>query len=136
MTTTLVDLQRDLRRIEDDGFRATGARLGVQQLPGLGRNAGRVPDQVHALDQLPARRTNLAAETIRIGAFLHLVLGDGCRFDAGATLDNRLLDERAFAVAIELVLLPGLGAGLRHLDRRFLLHGLRGTKQQRNRVVE
>ena len=136
MATALVDLQRDLRRIEDDGFRTTGTRLGVQQLPGLSRNAWRIPDQVHALDQLPASRSNLAAKAIRIGAFLHLVRGDGRRFDAGATLDNRLLDERAFAVTVQLMLFPGLGAGLRYLHGRFLLHCLRRSEQQPDRVVE
>ena len=111
----LVDLEGGLARIEDDGRHVVGARLRGQQLDGLlGRAAG-VLGQVHRLEVLVAGRRVLAAEAVRERAPLGVVLADRQRLDAGAGLDQGLLDVAAFGrgedLADALALEGALGDG-------------------------
>ena len=82
----LVDLQRDLGAVEDDGRDAGRAGLGAQQRCGFFGDALGVAGEVLALDELPALGALVAADAVRVGAVLHFALVDGGGLDAAAGL--------------------------------------------------
>ncbi len=75
MADGFVDLQAELRAIEDDRALPFGALRGGMQRDGLFGDALRVADKVERFDQLVAREHVLPAEAIRIGALLNFVAG-------------------------------------------------------------
>ena len=80
MAARLVDLQVELRRVEDDREPAGRTLRRGQQLDGLlGQRLG-VPGEVQAADVLVAGRVPATAG-VRVGATLVLVAVDGVRLD-------------------------------------------------------
>src|ERR1035441_4512690 len=70
MADRLVDLQSQLRAVEDEVELALGALIGAVQRDGFCGDARGVPDQVPLVDQLVALKLMLPAEGIRIRALL------------------------------------------------------------------
>src|ERR1022692_1971644 len=95
MADRLVDLQAQLRAVEDEVELALGALIGAVQRHGFFGDARGVPDQVPLVDQLVALKLMLPAEGIRIRALLDLAVFVGQRRVADAAEVAGLIDQAA-----------------------------------------
>src|ERR1017187_2728696 len=95
MADRLVDLQAQLRAVEDEVELALGALFGAVQSHGFFGDARGVPDQVPLVDQLGPLKLMLPAEGIRIRALLDLTVFVGQRLVADAAEVASLIDQAA-----------------------------------------
>ena len=102
MAARLVDLQRQLRRPEDEGGQPARTRVGGQQGNRLAGDPLGVGGNLGAQDVLPSSRTLIAPEGVRKRPLLDLAASDGQRDDTSACLDDLLLDQCALGVAKDL----------------------------------
>jgi len=75
MADGFVNLQSELRAVENDRLRALGRLRRRMQRDRFFGNARRIPDQIERFHQFVARELVLPAETVRIGALLNFVPG-------------------------------------------------------------
>ena len=116
----LVDLERDLAPVEDEGRDVGRALVGRQQLRRLVGHPGGLADEVEPADELEALGGVVAAEGVGVRAVLDLGLADHRRLDAGAALGDVLGDGGALARDEQRGAPPGVERGLgdRHARRR------------------
>ena len=130
MADGFVNLQAELRAVENERLRALGRLRRRMQRDGFFGDARRVAHQVERFDQFVARELMLPAETVRIGALLNFASGKRGGDDARAGLHLDLMDRRTDRRREEL-----LDAAKRHgsfrerhaLDARHFL--VRGQQQ-------
>src|SRR5262249_60189651 len=85
-----VDLQRELRRVEDEGARAARAGRGLKELERLLADARRVAREVERGDELVAGAIDAAVVVHRPAARRDLVAVGDDELDAGAAADHPL----------------------------------------------
>ncbi len=89
-----VNLQAELRAVENDCLRALGRLRRRMQRDRFFGDARGVPNQVERFHQLVARELVLPAKAVRIRTFLNLVPGKRGRDDSRAGLHLDLMDNR------------------------------------------
>ncbi len=95
MADGFVNLQAELRAVQDDRLRALGRLRRGMQRDGFFGDARRVAHKIERFDQLVARQLMLPAETIRIGTLLNFVAGKRGGHDSRAGLHLDLMNRRA-----------------------------------------
>ncbi len=93
MPARFVNLQCQLRRVEDECSNSAGALRCGQQCNRFRGDARRVFDQLHRFDELVALCGLLPSDGIGVRPRLYFVLAHRGDLDAAATLDDFLLDE-------------------------------------------
>jgi len=104
VTDRLVDLQRDLVRVQHDGRHAARALVGAHERSRLFRDARRLARKIQPLDVLPAALAARADMRARITPHLEDTVAGSRALDARAGLDQFLFDLRPFRGKQELVL--------------------------------
>ena len=112
----LVQLQRDLLRVDDDVHHAGGALRRLEQRRRLLADAGRLVREPEPEHELPARLRAQPAECARVAPLLCEVVPDSRRVDSRTGLDQLLLDVGAFGGDEHLVLELRARERLRNLD--------------------
>ena len=97
MADGFVNLQAELRAIENDRALAFGALRGRMQRDGFFADARRVADQIERFDQFVAAQHVLPAEAIRIRTLLNFASGERRGDDSRAGLHLHLMNRRADA---------------------------------------
>src|SRR3984893_2758642 len=95
MADGFVNLQAELRTVENDRLRALGRLRGGMQRDSLFRDARCVPNQVERFHQFVARQLVLPAKAVRIGALLNFISGKRGRHDSRTGLHLDLMDHRS-----------------------------------------
>src|SRR5882762_7757812 len=91
----LVNLQAELRTVENQIELALGTLVGPVQSDGLFGDARGVFQKLQFVHQLVAFQLMLSAEGVRIGTLLNLAVTKAERGETGATCVTRLIDETA-----------------------------------------
>src|SRR6202140_3540534 len=97
MAARLVDLERRLGRVEDDGHPPLGTWRRRQECHRFLGDPLSVPREVERLDGLPAGTDLMASEAVRKAPRLHLVVAGGGRIEATTGFDDRLVEHRPIA---------------------------------------
>ena len=119
MADGFVNLQAELRAVQNDRARAFRALRGRMQRDGFFGDALRVAGQIERFDQFVAREHVLAAKAIRIGALLNFAARETGGDDSRARLHFHLMNRGADARSEKL-----LDAAERHraFGQRYALH--------------
>ena len=136
MAARLVDLQGQLRRVDDQRHLTGGALGSAEQCDRLFADALRVVGQAQVADRLEATAHVLPAGRLRVAAALHLVLVERHRLDPRARIDDLLLDPRALGRGEGLPLPPELHAARPEGDPRDLAHHRVCLEEQAELLVE
>jgi len=136
VTAAFVDLQGQLRRVEDErGRNVLRALFGREQGYGLLTDASGIAGQVELGHKLEATR-RLVAERVGVGAVLDFAVPDRRGADAAAGLEEFLLHEGTLAVTegLALALPQQLSVGRGHAGDG--AHRAVGRQQQVDLLVE
>ncbi len=129
MADALVDLQPELRSVDDHRCRRTGHHGAVEQLHRLARHSRRLAHDVVLEESFVARCMELAAEAVGKAAHLEIVAADRVGLDPPAALGDHLVDPCAFRAGEVLVLAPGVEERAAVGHRRRVGHRLVGLQQ-------
>src|SRR6185437_3201595 len=97
MADGFVNLQAELRAIENNRALPFGTRSGVVQRDAFLGDARRVPKQIEFLDKFVAAQHVLPAETIRIRALLNFLSRKSGGYNSRARLHFHLMNHGADA---------------------------------------
>ena len=132
----LMNLERQLRGIEDDGLATRRAVLGAKEGAGLLGHPRCVGGELHRLHQLPAALAHFAAEGVGIAALLQLVLADGAAFDPSPGFEGLLFDLGSLGGDEYLAPVGALRRGLGDTDLRLGAEQAFGLDQESHLVLE
>ena len=136
MAARLVDLERDLGRVEDEVHLAGRALGSVEQRDRQLRGLLGALRELERTDRLESAGDGLATEGVGVAALLHLRFVDGGGLDSSAGLDDLLLDPRSGERRERLSLTPRDDAALADGDARDAGHGRIGVHQDPELLVE
>ncbi len=119
MSNRFVDLQSELRRIENDVVIALRTLIGFVQGDGFFRDASSVLQQLQFFDQFVAFVLPLTAERVRIRALHDLASGERVRGVTGADSRLHLVDVRAVGVVEPLLVTAEIEVGLGERDSSY-----------------